>query len=210
MIKTWIMDVSALYEDEIYQKYYDTVPLFRQKKADRIKPKEDKALSIGAWVLYQKALKQCKETEKSVFNLSHSGNYVLCTIVCEEKNVKAGCDIEKIRGFHEKIVQRYFCDSEKKDIFLKETEEQKKETFYRYWVLKESFAKATRYGMTIGLDSYEIRCTNENAVLIRQPKYIKEKYYFHEYKMDIPYKAAVCSTSSNFAKKIETIEIKDN
>ena len=207
MIRTWMMDVSPLYDEKVYQKYYRTVPSFRQKKADRIKTKEDKALSIGAWVLYQKALRQCRETEKSVFNLSHSGNYALCTIACEEKNVKAGCDIEKVKDFHEKIVQRYFCDSEKTYIFSRETNEQKKEAFYRYWVLKESFAKATRYGMTIGLDSYEIKCTDESAVLLRQPDYIKEKYYFHEYKMEIPYKAAVCSTSSNFAKKIETIDL---
>ena len=209
MIRTWITDVSVLYKDDLYEQYYRTVPEFRQRKADRIKVKEDKALSIGAWVLYQEALKQCKEAKDSIFNLSHSGKYALCTVVCGEKDVKAGCDIEEIKKFHEKIVQKYFCNSEKEYILSKETDEQRREVFYRYWVLKESFAKATRYGMKIGIDSYEIRCTEEEAILINQPDYIKEKYYFREYKMDIPYKIAVCATSNNFAENIEIIDLKD-
>lgn len=208
MIKTWIADVSPLYDEKIYKKYYESVPYVRQDKADKIKHIEDKALSIGAFALYEKALGLCGETEDKIFNLSHSGKYAICSVSCGKGNHKVGCDIEKIKNLHKKIVQKYFCESEKVYILSGNIEEQT-ESFYRYWVLKESFAKATRYGMAMGLDSFEIECTEkEGAKIVKQPSYVKEKYFFHEYNVGIPYKIAVCSTCSDFGDKIEEIYLK--
>ena len=56
------------------------------------------------------------------------------------------------------------------------SEEEKKIAFYRYWVLKESFMKATRYGMKLGLDTFEILCDEKGARLLNQPKEICEKF----------------------------------
>ena len=208
MIRTWIADVSPLYDENIYKKYYDIVPCKRKGKADRIRKREDQALSIGAWVLYQKALEQSDETEESTFNLSHSGKYALCSIACKGQNVKVGCDIEKIKKFHEKIVRRHFCCSEQKYLFEIPEEKERTGEFYRYWVLKESFVKATRYGLSMGLDSFEIQCMNHGTVrLLKQPEYIQEHYFFHEYQKDGNYKIAVCSTDSQFSDVVQEIKL---
>ena len=58
MIYTWAADVAPLLDPIIYEAYYREVPQWRQEKADRIRFSEDRALSIGAYVLYQKALRE--------------------------------------------------------------------------------------------------------------------------------------------------------
>lgn len=207
MIRTWVADVTPLHNEETYRKYYKNVPEHRRVKADKIAHQEDRALSIGAWTLYEKAKQECGASEQAVFNLSHSGNYVLCSI--EESGnteIKVGCDIEEIKKLHSKLIHRYFFESEEAYILGKETEEERAEAFYQYWVLKESFMKATRYGMGLGLNSFEIACAKgEEPRLLRQPAHIKEKYYFKEYELGIPYRIAVCSTSNQFAEKIQEV-----
>ena len=60
------------------------------------------------------------------------------------------------------------------------TPEERADIFYRYWVLKESFLKATRFGMKLSLDSFEIRLGNP-PVLIRKPDLFRQDYYYREY-----------------------------
>lgn len=109
MIRTWVADVTPLYREDIYAKFYRAVPLHRREKADRIRRREDRALSVGAWALYETALRECRATEEAVFNLSHSGELALCSIEDSGNfGVKVGCDLEKINQFHENLVRRYF------------------------------------------------------------------------------------------------------
>lgn len=209
MIRTWVADVTPLYREDIYAKFYRAVPLHRQEKADRIRRREDRALSVGAWALYETALRECRATEEAVFNLSHSGELALCSIEDSGNfGVKVGCDLEKIKQFHENLVRRYFFSSEAAYIFGQKTDEERTEAFYRYWVLKESFMKATRCGMKLGLNTFEILCKGEEQPeLVRQPDEIKERYFFKEYKLDRPYRVAVCSTEHAFAGAIKEIDL---
>ena len=102
MIYTWAADVAPLLDPIIYEAYYREVPQWRQEKADRIRFSEDRALSIGAYVLYQKALRESGLSTEMCFNLSHSGHYVLCSIA-DEKEKRTGCDLEKIGTPGQKI-----------------------------------------------------------------------------------------------------------
>lgn len=208
MIRTWMAEVSPLLEESVYWKCYEQVPTFRKEKADKILPLGDKALSVGAWLLYESVRKKCGVSAETPFNLSHSGKMVLCSIEDSgETNIKVGCDIEEIKKLHTKLIKRYFFASEEKFILSRKTEEEKKIAFYRYWVLKESFMKATRYGMKLGLDTFEILCDEKGAKLLNQPKEIYEKFYFKEYEICLPYRVAICSTSNMFAKNIEKIDL---
>ena len=81
MIRTWIADVTSLLEKEKYLQYYKIVPNFRKEKADKIVYQEGKALSVGVWVLYEKMRRTYGLSKNAVFNLSHSGQYVLCSVV---------------------------------------------------------------------------------------------------------------------------------
>lgn len=215
MIQTWIVDVTPLMDGQTYRKYYAMLPGWRKEKADRMRRGEDKALSVGAWILYQCMLKEYGISEDAVYNLSHSGRYALCSLEVSEilkregdeplktddGAVKLGCDVEMIGEFQPKIAKRFFCPSEEAYILEQDSSELQAETFYRYWVLKESFVKATRQGLKIDLRSFEIGMTDGDPKLIRQPEEYPEKYYYREYQVAAgDARVAVCSTESEFGE----------
>lgn len=196
MIKTWTASIRPLYEEACYWKYYYEVPVFRREKADRMKVFQMKAQSIGAWVLYEQMKKQYGLREDAVFNLSHSGEYVLCSAALGTRSdqVRVGCDIEQVEECNLEIARRFFCPSEYEQIVRESDLNRKKELFYRFWVLKESFLKATRKGMALGLDTFEVQLGNP-SVLIMQPEDFQEAYTYREFETDDKgYKIAVCST----------------
>lgn len=209
MIRTWIADIIPLLDSEVYEQYYEKVPRFRQEKADHIKDSRKRAQSIGAWILYEKMCERYKLSPANIYNLSHSGNYVLCSVEDSgEKDVKLGCDMEEIKKLHLKLIERYFLENEKKYILEQITEEEQKAAFYRYWVLKESFMKATRRGMGLGLDTFEIQIPQSGVpYLLRMPKEVEGTYYFKEYSLEIPYRICVCATERMFAEKLQKVEL---
>ena len=206
MVYTWAADTASLMDEKQYEVYYRQIPKWRQDKADRIRMKEDRELSVGAWALYQKALRGSGLSEKMVFNLSHSGHYVLCSIA-DSETVQTGCDLEKTGIPRLKVAKRFFCRSEWDYIQKKMSEDERKEAFYRYWVLKESFMKATRLGMKLPLDAFEIRLSEgEDPVLIRKPDTIEGRFYFREYpEPERGFFAAVCSEDPDMAENLRWV-----
>jgi len=86
MIQTWIADVTPLMnttDNTIYTQYLCKLPTWRREKATRFKSIADKALSVGAWTLYEQA--NAKYGQIQTFNLSHSGKYALCSFLCNRK-----------------------------------------------------------------------------------------------------------------------------
>lgn len=208
MIRTGIADISPLFEERVYREYYKSVPEFRQEKAARIRDQRKKAQSVGVWVLYERLREMWGISEKAIYNLSHSGNYVICSIGEEvSDDIKVGCDLEEIKKIPTKLIERRFSDEEQKYIFAKENEREQKEAFCRLWVLRESFMKATRRGMSLGFDSFEIRIKEENPEIVYMPKDVEGAYYFKEYSLDIPYCIAVCSTEERFSEEIQKVEL---
>lgn len=82
------------------------------------------------------------------FNLSHSGNYVLC--VCGDERV--GCDIQIVKSYNERIAKRFF-NSEEYNLLC--ASDNKETDFTRLWTLKESVLKFQGTGISGGLDSYD-------------------------------------------------------
>lgn len=204
MVGAWIADVTPLYDKKIYEAFYKSVPDFRKEKADGLHSPQKRAQSIGAWYLLEKIVEKYGLEKFPIYNLSHSGDYVLCAIDMEgNKDVAVGCDIEKMQKANLKIAERFFCDSEYKYILRQDSKAKQCETFYRYWVLKESFVKATRRGLAQDTKSFEIRLDNP-PVLIKKPKEFGE-YYYREFDVTgLPYKIAVCSDKDEICKKINT------
>ena len=205
MIQTWAADITPLLKEEIYQKYYNMAPRFRQEKADRIRFMRDRAQSIGAWVLYQRMREAYGVDDKAVFNLSHSGKYVLCSVEDSgKKQVKLGCDVEMVGTAGEKSARRFFCPAETDYIMGMPEVEERNQAFYRYWVLKESFMKATRLGMGLDMRSFEIGFDERNIpVLVQKPCEMTSDYYYKEYpELNREARIAVCSTEKIFAEKL--------
>ena len=96
MIRTWVADVTPLYNEECYNRYYEGLPSFRKEKADALKYLSGKAQSVGVWVLWQKMRNRYGLPEDASFNLSHSGGWVMCAAQTDGVQSQVGCDIEKL------------------------------------------------------------------------------------------------------------------
>lgn len=208
MVYTWAADTRPLLEEEIYTEYFHQAPKWRQEKAQKIRFREDQALSIGAWILYERALREGGFSEKNRFNLSHSGHYVLCTIA-ESTSLQTGCDLEMIGIFRENVAKRFFCRQEWEYISMQETEEGKRDAFFRYWVLKESFMKATRLGMKLPLNAFEIALRKgRDPRLVKQPEEIKGDFFFCEFKTkEKGFHAAVCSEDREISRSLRWLSL---
>ena len=79
--------------------------------------------------------------------------------------------------------------------------------FFRYWVLKESFLKATRQGMAMALDSFSF-AVKEGAHPVLESccaPYQKEEYFFREFDLE-SYRAAVCSTDPEIEERLHWVK----
>jgi 4'-phosphopantetheinyl transferase len=84
------------------------------------------------------------------FNISHSGQYVVCAIT---EQGKIGIDVEKIKQIDLSGFERYMTPKEWEEIHQSETPYH---AFYSYWTKKESVLKAYGYGLSVPLDKIVI------------------------------------------------------
>lgn len=108
------------------------------------------------------------------FNISHSGNIVVCAI--SDKS-EIGIDIEMISDIEINDFKSQLTDNEMNKISLSNN---KSDAFFEYWAQKEAVIKSHGHGLTIPLKSFEIL---ENAAIINN-----EKLYLQEIKIDSQYK----------------------
>lgn len=99
------------------------------------------------------------------FNISHSGNWVVCAI--DEKQV--GIDIEQITQIDLKIAERFFSSNEYLSI-INQPNEIRQEFFYKLWTLKEAYIKAVGKGLSMPLDSFSIMITNDEINILENGK----------------------------------------
>ena len=196
--------VAPLADRKLYAAAYAAVSPARQEKTDRFRFDKDKRLSLGAELLLRHALRSEGLGELPMafdygaqgkphfqdgdvfFNLSHSGEYVVCALAACE----VGCDVEKITPIDLNIARRFFFHSEYDDIAAQTTETARNDLFFRYWTLKESFMKVTGLGMKLPLDAFEI--VRGTEITVRQS--VDERpYSFAEFDDLIGYKCALCA-----------------
>lgn len=207
MILTWIGDVRPLLQESCYRKYWRQIPDFRQEKADRLRFPMGRALSVGVWVLWQRAMREFGLALEAPFNLSHSGFYALCSAETgRDSRVQVGCDVERISDAQVEVARRFFCPQEYRAIQAQTDLTKRRQMFFRYWVLKESFIKATRQGMALALDSFSFRMDEgAHPVLDACPApYRKEDFHFQEFAL-ADYRAAVCSTDPKIDEQLRWV-----
>lgn len=76
------------------------------------------------------------------FNLSHSGNMVVCVI----DQCPVGVDVEKIRAIDMGVAES--CFTEKERMLLQGDDQELLSRFYQLWTLKESYLKALGTGLS--------------------------------------------------------------
>ncbi len=84
------------------------------------------------------------------FSLSHSGNMAVLAI----SDGEVGIDVQKSRGFREKVTKRFYQAEEIKRIEATEDIEIKERLFYQIWTGKEAYIKYTGKGMGQDLRSF--------------------------------------------------------
>ena len=111
------------------------------------------------------------------FNLSHSGDYVVCGV----SDGEVGVDIQKWVPFKDRTAERFFAKEEWK--LLQETDVEKRtELFYRLWSRKEAYGKYTGQGIgsVVGEDFSDER------------RWKEKKICFREQTLEAGYSLAVC------------------
>lgn len=83
------------------------------------------------------------------FNLSHSGEYVLCAL--SEREI--GADIQRREGHDmDRLARRFFHERERERLEQMETAGEREEYFYRLWTRKEAYGKLTGKGIASSVE----------------------------------------------------------
>jgi 4'-phosphopantetheinyl transferase len=110
------------------------------------------------------------------FNISHSGDYVVCAVsqIC-----RVGIDLENIHDINPEEFVRCFTNKEWAYIHGSSRPVQ---TFYELWTRKEAVIKADGRGLHIPLQSFEVidyKTVVENTVWYMQPIPLEDGYIAH-------------------------------
>lgn len=202
MSATYLMQTELLDDESLFWDRYHTQPLARQKKIDQLIFKKDKKLSLAAGLVFQAGLadyglgKQqitisCHEDGKPYiceypelfFSISHSENLAICSFSSRE----IGVDVEKRVPIDLEIARQFFYGAEYQDIIASDDP---LNTFFDYWVLKESYMKATGMGFKLSLDAFRIVLEDEIRVYVDN---ILMPYGFYNTTVFENYKLAICT-----------------
>jgi 4'-phosphopantetheinyl transferase len=101
------------------------------------------------------------------FNLSHSGDY---TLIAVTKGLRVGVDIEGIRSNVEylEMSRKFFSPSECAWLDRQPVSKQVV-AFFRLWVVKEAFLKATGAGLSDSLNEIAVTFTPNGNAAVRYP-----------------------------------------
>lgn len=177
MVYLYAIDIRALPRPK---RKSGSAPSYQQqpkKKVMKYLQANDRKRCLGAGILLARILPLYGEDPEKIicgpegkpraenvhFNLSHSGNLVICAVGEEA----VGCDIEKIGEEIQGVAKRFFHRNEA-EYLQKFQGQERNEMFFRLWTWKESYIKMTGEGMRLPLQDFEIlpegrryRCAGE-------------------------------------------------
>jgi 4'-phosphopantetheinyl transferase len=211
------IDVLLLKFGELnYGEYYFCLSQDEQERADKLKVELKRKQFVITRGILRKLLSKCfgkdakeikisygqhgkpfiedKLNDKSVeFNISHSDDYGLIAITLDNK---IGVDIEKLNPVidYQSLSNRFFSDKEKEELSSLDKELQL-DAFYRIWVRKESFIKATGKGISYGLDKFSVSSEKfkQTNIETRFDNEIVEQWQCYDLMHVEDYKAALIS-----------------
>ncbi len=156
----YFADVSPLADARLYARFYAAAEESRRCKTDRYRFKADRMLSLGADGLLRHALRRVglarppkfltdangkpylADEPDIFFSISHAGT-VAAVAVSDDA---VGCDVEPVRHAEERLMRHVLTEEELNACFLSDGPA-RDELFFRYWVCKESYLKATGEGL---------------------------------------------------------------
>ena len=220
MVKVYIADVTILQDEEIYKQLYAHLDEERRVKTDRFRFPKDRRLSVGAGALLMYALQkenvgnvsiEVKPTgkpylagkENLFFNLSHSENMVMCVVADKE----VGCDVERRTEFDRALASYVMTKQELQQIYGLDSEAEQQEMFFRLWTLKESYMKATGFGIGLEPGTFGIKMEKGSISVI--PPVDEREFFFKEYYADDGYCYSCCSLSDAFSEGMTKVDLRE-
>lgn len=123
--------------------------------------------------------------ENVFFNISHSGDYVVCAVSDRE----IGIDIEKRAKARMEVAGRFFHGEEVAQLKMLE-EDKQDQLFFNYWSVKESFLKYIGTGLTRPLNSFIVSFSGGDVSLFEGEN--KLPLYVYACPVDDGYACHVC------------------
>lgn len=136
-----------------------------------------------------------KDYENFHFNLSHSGDWVVCAV----SNRLVGIDVEQTKEINLDIAKRFFSREEYDDLSMKK-EEERIPYFFDLWTLKESYIKADGRGLAISLSSFSFKIEKDEIIFKTQNEL--KNCFFRRYDIGKGYKLSVCSLECEFPQNL--------
>ncbi len=216
MVKLYYSDISILQNEHLLQHLSRFVSAQRCEKTKEYRFIKDKALSIGAELLLQYALKKetqnlapfvflqnalgkpyLKNENNLFFNLSHSGQCVAVAVGDRE----LGVDIEQHKVFEPRVAKRVYTPFELQYI---EKFHSQNELFYNLWVAKESFIKAIGTGLTLDPQTFSVEIWNNGFV---RQEVCSQNYFCKLYPIEKGYSLALCMTGEKMPKSAQRVDM---
>ncbi len=132
------------------------------------------------------------------FNISHSGEWVVAAFC---NNFEVGIDVEKIKPVNFEIAERFFSETEKRELFSK-TRGEKLKYFFDLWTMKESYLKLLGKGLTKPLNTFTISGSQGQFHHFSDVDSVQD-VNFKQYQLADDYKLSVCSYSDEFDNKLK-------
>lgn len=217
MVKIYIADTTPLADELLYRKLYDSLDVDRRSKADHFLFPKDKRLCVAAGTLLRATLREehiseytlarhpngkpyLAENERLCFNLSHSGQMVMCALSDSE----VGCDVEQKGPFDPALAAHVMTQQDLQRIYQEEAGN-RADIFFRLWTLKESYMKATGMGILLEPGSFGISFHGGSIRAV--PCVDRRKFYFKEYIRNDGYCYSCCCQSDTFPDSLTQVEI---
>lgn len=135
------------------------------------------------------------------FNISHSGQWVVCAIA----TVPVGVDVEHLRKVNPGLAERFFSPDEVAALKALPPESQA-EKFIQLWTLKESFLKSIGRGLTRSLNSFSIRERQDGLYCITGDDSAGE-FHLKLFDFESDYMLAACATTADFCESVEIVTV---
>lgn len=210
-VDLYMTDIRTLPDARAHSAVLHEIGSSRRQKVLSFVRAEDRKRCLGAGLLLARILPLYGENPEAVvygaagkpeaqrvhFNLSHSGDLVICAV--GEKAV--GCDIEKITEEPKGVAERFFHPAEA--AYLGTFQGQARtEMFYRLWTWKESYVKMTGEGMFLPLQDFAVLPADGQIRVRRGGRVLA----CHMKEYSVPgYQVSVCAEEETFSDGVKMV-----
>lgn len=197
MVYVYYTAISEKLEGYKFNELLEQVPLQIQSKVLKYRKWQDRQRGLLGKLLLQKGLEWLGEegftlsdlkyniydrpyfNESIDFNISHSGDYVVCAI---SKSLRIGVDIEEIQ---EIPISDFDLQFSKRELTQIGNSSDRFREFFTFWTKKEAFLKAIGIGLNSPLNQLEVY---NNEIL-----WEGKKWFLQNLQVDDKYVSHLCT-----------------